>query len=197
MSELRLLGPNDYRSMRWRNGGGVTAELASAPGAGGRFLWRVSIAEVAQSGPFSNFTGYDRIITLLSGEGMALDFSGAAEPVRIADRLAPVPFSGDWATTCRLFGGPVRDFNVMVDRERAAAKVTALGSIPRAEWRNADGDITLLYAIRGGFACHAEKSPIDRVPPGYSLLWTRDATAPVLRPGEDAEALLVEIFLRR
>ena len=52
--------------MPWKNGGGVTSELARSPQAD-EFDWRLSVAEVATDGPFSQFPGIDRLLVLLSG----------------------------------------------------------------------------------------------------------------------------------
>ena len=52
----------------WRNGGGVTRELASSPEGVDDFDWRVSIAEVTASGDFSRFPGVDRTIVRLGPE---------------------------------------------------------------------------------------------------------------------------------
>jgi uncharacterized protein len=56
----------------WRNGGGVTREVAVAGSGGQDFEWRISIADVNAAGPFSAFPGIERIITLLDGERMDL-----------------------------------------------------------------------------------------------------------------------------
>jgi environmental stress-induced protein Ves len=85
------------------------------------FVWRVSLADVAEPGPFSRFEGVDRIITLVEGPGMVLTVDGTAHTV--AEQYAPFPFSGEATTACRLLGGPLVDFNVMVRRGRAAARV--------------------------------------------------------------------------
>src|SRR6476619_3067787 len=71
---VRLLTPNDYRSMPWKNGAGRTTEIAvHPPGAAlDAFAWRVSIADVERDGPFSRFPGIDRTIVLLGGSGMRL-----------------------------------------------------------------------------------------------------------------------------
>ena len=42
-----------YRAMPWKNGQGITHEIAREPAAGDSFLWRLSIAEVAADGDFS------------------------------------------------------------------------------------------------------------------------------------------------
>ncbi len=110
--------------MAWKNGQGMTREIAREPGEGD-FLWRLSIAEVAASGDFSLFPGYDRTITLIEGAGMRLAFEEAPEKA-ILKRFEPFDFSGDWHCRCTLAGGPVRDFNLMVDRECARGKTEAL-----------------------------------------------------------------------
>lgn len=114
--------------MPWKNGHGVTHEIAREPASGDSFLWRLSIAEVAADGDFSLFPGIDRTISLIQGAGMELDFKEA--PGKRIDRaFAPFDFAGDWHCRCRLIDGPIRDFNLMVDRSamRAETRVLRLG----------------------------------------------------------------------
>ena len=121
---MRHLTPADYRRMPWRNGGGATTELVIAPEsaglAGQRFLYRVSIADVATDGPFSRFEGYDRHIMMLSGAGMSLD-CGVHGRIELRAPFEPHAFSGDWDVEGKLVSGPVRDFNLMVDRAQASS----------------------------------------------------------------------------
>jgi environmental stress-induced protein Ves len=70
--------------MPWRNGQGMTREIAREPAAGENFLWRLSIAEIAASCDFSLFPGYDRTIALIEGAGMLLEFAEA--PTRCIER---------------------------------------------------------------------------------------------------------------
>jgi uncharacterized protein len=128
----------DFRVQPWRNGGGRTTELAVEPGDGNKFVWRLSIAEVERSGPFSDFAGYHRTIMLLEGDGMALAFDGH-EPQCIVEPHRPFVFDGGWKTDCRLLGGPVRDLNLMVDHSRARGAMQV---------RAVDGPIELLAAAR-------------------------------------------------
>src|SRR5689334_4844647 len=96
MGVFRHLEAFDYVRQRWKNGGGTTTELARED-AGDRWLWRVSIADVEVSGPFSDFAGYRRIIALLDGNGMALSFD-RAPPVIIDRPHEPFAFDGGWRT---------------------------------------------------------------------------------------------------
>ena len=73
------LRPEQYRSMPWRNGMGVTREIAREPAEGEDFRWRLSLATVASSGPFSSYAGYRRSVTLIEGEGFQLKL-GAQDP---------------------------------------------------------------------------------------------------------------------
>lgn len=111
--------------MPWKNGGGTTYEVAAhreSDGAGlDDFDWRISLADVATDGPFSAFAGYDRIITVVRGPGMVLTVDGVEH--RIDVPLQPFEFSGGSATDCRLLGGPLLDFNVMVRSGRVRATV--------------------------------------------------------------------------
>jgi environmental stress-induced protein Ves len=129
---MRRIHADSYVRMPWKNGGGTTTEILKAP-AEGRFDYRISVADVASDGPFSRFDGYDRHIMVLEGAGMTLD-CGAHGTLSLAP-LTPVFFSGDWDVTGTLTSGPVRDFNVIVDRTkwRAEVEVTTESTLLRAD----------------------------------------------------------------
>jgi environmental stress-induced protein Ves len=120
---LTHLTTRDYKRMSWKNGGGVTTELLLEPKEDGTALWRLSIAEVTKSGPFSDFSGYARTIMLIDGPGFVLDFEGHPSQ-RLDRRYEPFPFDGGWKTDCTLIDGPVRDFNLMAAREAGSATLT-------------------------------------------------------------------------
>ena len=69
-----LLPRAAYRRSVWKNGGGVTHEIIRVP-AEGDFHWRLSVAEIDRSGPFSDFTGYSRTMVLLAGSDQYFSFS--------------------------------------------------------------------------------------------------------------------------
>ncbi|GHG11293.1 HutD family protein [Streptomyces filamentosus] len=123
MTAGRLFRAQDRTATSWRNGGGVTREVAAGPAGAGLddFAWRVSLADVAAGGPFSSFPGVDRVITVVEGPGMELTVDGT--PHTVAEPYAPFPFSGDAVTECRLLGGPLVDFNVMTRRATTTARV--------------------------------------------------------------------------
>ncbi len=113
---------HEQRVVPWRNGGGSTREVAVEPAGGSLdagFAWRVSIADIASDGPFSQFPGVDRCLWLLHGAGMDLDFDG--ERVRLDQPLQRVDFAGEDTVAARLLNGATSDLNVMVSRARVAA----------------------------------------------------------------------------
>lgn len=110
----RILTSNDYQRMPWKNGGGVTTEICKATSPNGDTFWRLSIADVASDGPFSEFPGIDRWIMVVEGAGMALTIDG--ETKQIDRPYEPLFFSGDAKTDCKLLDGKIRDFNFMIAR---------------------------------------------------------------------------------
>jgi len=113
--------------MRWKNGGGETAEIAvSPPGAAlDAFDWRLSMARVETDGPFSAFPGIDRTLVILEGEGIRLAV-GSGAPVTLTRESPPHAFAADVQTTADLVAGPVVDLNFMARRDRVGHMLTRL-----------------------------------------------------------------------
>lgn len=147
---VRHLTDADYLRMPWRNGLGVTTEIARFPDAG-EFDWRISAADVSSDGPFSKFEGYDRIILTLEGEGMILTHKESQARTEIG-RYEAWAFSGDWATDCVLCNGPVRDFNVIFRRERYAASVEVVEVVEHTTVMH-ETDHTIIYCASGLVEC--------------------------------------------
>ncbi len=126
MSGFLLIRAEDARRVPWKNGRGVTEEIAVGPDGAtfeaGDFAWRVSRASVAEPGPFSAFPGIDRVLVVTDGAGLRLRHGGAPGVATVLP-FVPHRFSGDDATDAELVGGPVRDFNVLTRRGRARAEV--------------------------------------------------------------------------
>lgn len=140
-----------YRTMPWKNGQGISHEIAREPATGETFLWRLSIAEVAADGDFSLFPGIDRTISLIEGAGMELNFDEAPRK-RIDEKFQPFEFSGDWHCRCRLIDGPIRDFNLMVDRARIKAETRVLRPGERAREIDVGSGRLLIYCGAGEVA---------------------------------------------
>ncbi len=108
----------------WKNGGGCTTEiLASPPGATlDDFDFRISLATIAQSGPFSLFPGVDRTLSLVDGGNVVLDV-GNERKVALSDREPVVAFPGEVPVSATVDGSPTTDFNVMTRRGRCSHQV--------------------------------------------------------------------------
>jgi environmental stress-induced protein Ves len=108
----------------WKNGGGTTRELVAWPNATD-WVWRMSVAEVASSGPFSKFDGVQRWFAVLAGAGVRLHLQapGGAQTHDLTVRSAPLCFDGAVPTQCDLLDGPTQDFNLMLRRDKATGLV--------------------------------------------------------------------------
>ncbi|MGW7454243.1 HutD/Ves family protein [Streptomyces sp. NPDC054787] len=144
---IRILRAAERPAAAWKNGGGVTREIAARPEGAGpdAFHWRVSLAEVAADGPFSAFPGIDRTLTLAQGAGMELTVGGVRRLVD--ERFAPQDFPGDEPTDCRLLSGPVVNFNVMYRRGAATAQTAVVRG--RLGLTAPPGETVLIVALDG------------------------------------------------
>jgi environmental stress-induced protein Ves len=118
--KLRVIRRTSFTAAPWKNGGGITHEAIREPEGGDPFRWRVSVAHIDASGPFSEFAGYDRKMVLLRGAGIDLNFGdGTHKALRKVGEL--VEFDGGLAAHCDLLSGPCVDLNLMVSNSDGAA----------------------------------------------------------------------------
>jgi hypothetical protein len=120
------------RATPWKNGGGVTREIACHPPQADmqNFDWRISIAHIESDGDFSVFAGVDRVITLLEGGGVQLSSADGSTDDSVLHALdmplQPFAFSGDAAVHGSLLNGDCHDLNVMTRRGVCQAEVRVL-----------------------------------------------------------------------
>lgn len=148
-ASLRIVRGAALQATPWKNGGGVTREIAAGPAGAGleSFAWRVSVAEVERSGPFSRFPGVDRTLVLIAGAGMHLVEAHGATHV-LMQPLAVARFDGAVALDAQLVDGATRDFNLMVRRERVQAALD-IWMAGQARTRVLDADTALIFCARG------------------------------------------------
>lgn len=171
-SAVRRLGPTDYRTMPWKNGGGVTTELAVEPAGGAAFTWRVSLATLAGPGPFSAFDGYDRVIVQTKGPALTLEHG--TEGKHTLTPLVPYRFKGEWKTNGVMAVGDGQDFNVMTKRGEAAAYVEVVRLAAGEEVRKEiDADVALVHVVAGEVILSAVRA---------------EANETIVAKGEDARA---------
>lgn len=117
---LEIIRKASFKATPWKNGGGITHEAIRVPASGDPFRWRVSVAHIDASGPFSDFAAYNRKMVLLRGAGVELRFAnGVNKTLRQVGEL--VEFDGSVPTYCALLDGPCVDLNLMISKSGTAA----------------------------------------------------------------------------
>ena len=156
---IHLFERAQLRASPWKNGGGVTREIACHPPHADmqNFDWRISIAHIASDGDFSVFAGVDRVITLLEGGGVQLSSADGSVLHALDTPLQPFAFSGDAAVHGRLLNGDCHDLNVMVRRGVCQAEVRVL----RRHETGLPAPAGLLMAIRGTWQVQADGTDSD------------------------------------
>lgn len=143
-----LIKKNQFREMPWKNGLGVTQEIditpANAELSKGDFHWRLSSAFVKTTNTFSQFIGYDRILIVLSGEGIKLNDT-------ILTPLMIHSFSGEEKIECSLLGGEVIDLGIIYNRDlyRCNMKIMSICEGTKLHFENG---IHYLKGISDGIA---------------------------------------------
>lgn len=172
---MELLAPASMRRMPWKNGGGVTTEIAIAP-AGATletFDWRVSAAQVDAPGRFSRFDGVDRTLAVTAGGNLTLRRVGGegGEGVWLAPGGPPASFPGE-AEIHATLDAPLCDFNVMTRRNAWAHHVEVLTleagaqrKLPlvrqRMQW--------LIYGVQGALSVSAQGAGEVHASPGAAI----------------------------
>ncbi len=179
MSQLKVLRAADYARMPWKNGGGSTEEITRDTGEGLEgFGWRLSIADISESGGFSSFAGYQRIITVLQGAGMTLRVDG-----RVTRALLPLDafaFNGASQVGCALLNGPIRDFNLIYAPDRFRARLQWLDGGQQRLFSSAD--VVLVFSV-------ADQLHVGLGNSGYELLGRHDCLQIEGNPGLQELAL--------
>jgi uncharacterized protein len=177
----------------WKNGGGVTREIACVPAGAALddFQWRVSIAHIAQAGPFSAFLGIDRVITLLTGAGVRLRSADGAVDHWLGSTLAPFAFPGECPIDAELLAGPCDDLNVMVRRSRYSADVQVLRA--SAVLPAAAGGV--LLACHGGWKARSPAGETLTLAPGSGVWWSESMDSWNVS-ASDEEGALIAVLIR-
>ena len=148
---MQIVRRASFKAVPWKNGGGVTHEAMRVPADGDPFRWRVSVARIDVSGPFSDFTGYERKMVLLKGGGVELRFAnGAVSALRAVGEMAE--FDGALAARCELIDGPCVDLNLIVAKPLAQASARVVRLRETLTLPGAAGRATLAFPIDAAMA---------------------------------------------
>ncbi len=147
---MKILRAADHKRMPWKNGRGETVEIAVFPPAASveDFDWRISMATVAEDGPFSVFPDIDRTLSILEGAGMELAVDGRDTAV-LTQASPPHAFAADAPTTARLVEGTIVDLNIMTRRGRFSHSVESVTAPVRLI---PDAGVTFVLCHRGEFS---------------------------------------------
>lgn len=160
---MQIIRRQSFCAVPWKNGGGITHEAIRVPATGHEFLWRVSLAQIGSSGPFSDFTGYQRMMVLLQGNGLTLEFADGAKR-ELQNCGDWVEFDGAQGVECRLRDGPCVDLNLIV-----AKSLTARAHIDRSHGSSgaaaAPGEILLIFSIEAPLSVQADAAEPVRLEP--------------------------------
>lgn len=117
----KLLSASEYLIKPWKNGQGTTQEIIVwPPDSSEKFIWRMSLADLKESGAFSLYPEYNRILVLIEGAPIGLDQSGSHIELPL---LTPLSFDGAINTYAHV-KSPGMDFNLMLKKEIASGLVT-------------------------------------------------------------------------
>ncbi|MEO6944605.1 MAG: HutD family protein [Lacisediminihabitans sp.] len=140
---VRVLRFADYPVVPWRNGNGLTREVAASAvpmastnrdpdGAGPQPLpaptpaWRISMATVDGDVSFSDFSGLVRALGVVDGDGIDLTVDGRMSTLRPGETYGP--FAGGAPASARALGGVALDLGLIFDPARTRGELSAVGA---------------------------------------------------------------------
>jgi environmental stress-induced protein Ves len=169
---MQIIRFADLKPQPWRNGGGVTRELAShrggaSAGAGspgdGAWDWRVSIADVTRAGEYSAFPGMERVLTVVEGELLLLAVDGTEHPL---EKYRPFRFPGGAASSSALPTGDIRNLNVIA-REGVFKAYTSILELSKKRAHPVfEGQLGILLQGQAAVSPGNADSPGNAVSPG-------------------------------
>jgi hypothetical protein len=198
---LKLLRRAGHRTIRWRNGRGVSHQIAVSPRDAGYddLDWQVSRPEIAADGPFSKLPGLDRQLLLVDGGGFTLRIRCPQEEIafdrRIDAPLEPFAFRGDWEAECALLEGPVQVLNVMTRRGRAGARLEIVAPDAAQPVAKPAGAALVIYVARGPVDAWGTWGKATLAADDSILLDEEGATEIAIAPGADRSARVVLVRL--
>ena len=192
---MQLIRYRDLPAHPWKNGLGLTREIASDPPAqsGQPFRWRLSRAVIEGSSQFSSYPGVRRFLALAAGGALELRID--REAPRMLERLGDwIEFSGDSAVEAVPLDGPVEDLNLMLADPSLQAEVLFRPLIGSLVLPREPGTISVLHLLNGSAQVQGANGP--SLLAQDSLLIAADQAGPTLRLVGSGAALFLRIASR-
>jgi environmental stress-induced protein Ves len=189
MSAPIAIAPDRFIAFPWKNGQGVTMDIAAAHAAGGRpgdwetVLWRFGRTGIGKPGPFSDMAGFERLQVVVKGRGLRLRAADGSE-IDVRVPFVPVRFDGATKIDSILDDGPVEVVNLIVRRDFAGGSLlvapagTAAVLVPGAHVVYApEGELALAldgtnHAVPSGHALQFEGSAAVHIKAGRAVIAT-------------------------
>ncbi|QEN86272.1 HutD family protein [Labrys sp. KNU-23] len=181
-----------YATLPWKNGRGETDEIFLSPPGASRddFEVRISSAPIIEDGAFSSFPGAERVITLIEGEELELDFESSTHRLL---PLAPFRFDTGLAPIGRPVKGPVRVFNVMASRKRWRHVAQDVLAGPGEHIIPAD-DLVVVFAASGTWSLTpAAQASLHLAPRDTVLLSVEEPAFLAAQNGREARAVILRM----
>ena len=164
---LTIFSPETFKTIPWKNGLGHTTELAINSGANlDNFDWRLSIASVVNDGDFSNFSGYQRNLVLIEGEGLILDHRNG-DIDELTNLLDIAHFDGGSKTHGSLVNGGIKDFNIMTKQNSFTAEVNCYVKQHSANIALLTNRLIFAYSLTNEMNIEHGSKTITSVPVGH------------------------------
>ncbi len=181
--------------MPWKNGGGSTTEIFVSPANAdlASFDWRISLASIAASGPFSSFPEIDRSLSLVAGAGVDLQIADGSDARNIALRLGQidtVQFRGEAKVDAQIVQGETLDFNVMTRRTRCTHHFSRCALHGTQTWQHTATHSLIFVATGSIKVSGAQEWQLQQ---GDSLLFDSSDSQDWQLQGEAATVFLVQI----
>ena len=173
---IEIIKPSQFKIIPWKNGQGKTTELAiNTAGNLDDFDWRLSIATVASDGLFSDFSGYDRNLVLIEGNGISLQHDDNKIDV-LKEQLDIASFSGSSKTYGRLVSGAIKDFNIMTNNKKVTPLVHCYHEQEKVVVRLTQTKICFAYSLTDVITLDTAKERNVVVPAGSLIKLSVKAT---------------------
>lgn len=166
---MKIIAPDAFVARPWKNGKGQTLELAiNEGGSVESFDWRVSIAQIVEDGLFSDFSGYDRWLFLIAGNGVELVHDDVTTHA-LKKSLDVAQFDGGSKTMATLVQGPITDFNLMTRRGLYRVRAETCREAGRVTLD--DAALWLAFSPRQPLQLRDERQRVRvTLPPGHLLV---------------------------
>jgi len=164
---LTIFSPDTFKTIPWKNGLGHTTELAISDGGSlDNFDWRLSIASVVNDGDFSNFSGYQRNLILIEGEGLTLDHRNG-DVDKLTKLLDIAHFDGGCNTHGALDNGGIKDFNIMTKQTSFSADVNCYIKQQSVTVNLSTNSLVFAYSLTAELTVESKKEEIGTVSVGH------------------------------